>query len=210
MVKGSTPTKRAYDVSGRRVQAARRRQAIIDAAATRFLRDGYVTTTIAAIAADAGVSDHTIYKSFGGKPGLIRAIRGQALEGVETVPAEQRSDDLRGDGHAIIEGWGRLTEEVMPRVAPILLLIRDAAITDPAVRELMAEIDDDRLRRMTHNAHRLNAEGFLRPGLSVAEAADVLWTYSAPELYELVVLRRGWSTRRYATMLTRAIIGEVL
>src|SRR4051794_40964201 len=85
---------RSYDSSGRRQRAARTRQEIIDAAEARFLSDGYGRTTVANIAADVGVSDHTIYKSFGGKPGLVAAIRTRALEGHGPVPAEERSDDI--------------------------------------------------------------------------------------------------------------------
>jgi len=44
---------------------------------------------------------------------------------------------------------------------------------------------------MTVNARALNQAGHLRAGLTVAQAADILWTYSSPELYELLALRRG-------------------
>src|SRR5437868_5851174 len=84
--------RRRYDASHRRDQARRRRDRIIDAAQRLFLRDGYGSTTIAAIAAGCGVSADTIYKSFGGKPGLVRAIYRRALQGQGPVPAERRSD----------------------------------------------------------------------------------------------------------------------
>src|SRR3954447_3685903 len=115
---------RRYDSSGRRDKAARTREAIIDAALARFLAEGYGPTTVSAIAADVGVSDHTIYKSFGGKPGLVRAIRARALEGDGPVPAERRSDEIQSseaDARTILEAWGTLTAEVAPKVAPVLL-----------------------------------------------------------------------------------------
>ena len=113
--------KRSYDASRRQEQARQNRDKIIDAAERRFLRDGYGTTTIAAIADDAGVHADTVYKAFGGKPGLVRAIRTRALQGEGPVPAEQRSDDLQArepDGRRIIEGWGALTLEVAPASRP--------------------------------------------------------------------------------------------
>ncbi len=215
MSRGSAPVnqKRPYDASRRQEQARRNREAIIDAAERGFLRDGYAATTVAAIAAEAGVSDHTIYKSFGGKPGLIRAIRARALEGRGPVPAEQRSDQLQtehADPRQIIDGWGTLTAEVAPLVAPILLLIRDAATTDPVVGDLLAELDADRLRRMTDNARRLHDAGHLRPGVTLDHAADVLWTYSAPELYELLVLRRGWPLPQFSDFIAQAMIEALL
>jgi AcrR family transcriptional regulator len=205
--------RRAYDARRRQDQARRNRDAVIGSAERRFLREGYATTTIAAIADDAGVSVHTIYKSFGGKPGLIRAIRTKALEGQGPVPAEQRSDEMQAaetDPRRILEGWGALTAEVAPRVAPSLLLIRDAATTDAEVRTLLAELDDDRLRRMRINARRLRDGGHLRPGIGLARCTDLLWTYSSPELYELLVVRRGWTARRFGTFVADALIDALL
>jgi AcrR family transcriptional regulator len=205
--------KRPYDASGRRERARRTRDAVIEAAERRFLRDGYGPTTVASIAADAGVSADTVYKAFGSKPGLVDAIRVRALQGAGTVPAEARSDALHTserDPRKILEEWGRLTTEVAPRVAPILLLIRTAAASDPEALRLRDEMDADRLRRMTDNARRLKKAGHLRAGISLAQAADVLWTYSAPELYELLVLRRGWTITRYGRFVADSMIDALL
>ena len=205
--------KRAYDARNRTAQALRNRERVVKAAEQLFRRDGYANTTIASIAADADVSPDTIYKSFGGKPGLVRAIRAKALEGRGPAPAEQRSDELHTrdlDGREIIRAWGALTAEVAPLAAPILLLIHAAAATDPDVQELLDEMDADRLRRMTDNARRLRAAGHLRRGVTLAQAADVLWTYSAPELYELLVLRRGWSADRSGRFVANAMIDALL
>jgi AcrR family transcriptional regulator len=209
----SVNEKRPYDGRRRQEQARHTRERIIDAAEQRLLRDGYAATTIAAIAADAGVSADTIYKGFGGKPGLVRAIRVKALEGHGPVAAETRSDAMQAreqDGRKIIEAWGALTAEVAPRVAPILLLMRAAAATEPEGATLLAELDAERLRRMSDNARRLRDGGHLRAGITPAQATDVLWTYSAPELYELLVLRRGWSPKRFGAFVANAMIDALL
>jgi AcrR family transcriptional regulator len=205
--------KRSYDASRRQEQARRNRVRIIDVAERLFLGNGYRITTIAAIAVEAGVSADTIYKSFGGKAGLVRAIRARALEGEGTTPAEQRSDSLQArepDPRKIIRAWGALSAELAPRAAPILLLIRDAAASDLEVRALLGEMDADRLRRMTENARRLRDAGHLRAGITLTRAADMLWTYSSPELYELLVLRRGWSPERYGRFIAEAMISVLL
>ena len=206
-------TGRRYDASGRRAQAERSRQAVVEVARKRFLADGYVATTIAAIANDADVSVETIYKTFAGKPGLVRAIRAHALAGTGPVHAEDRSDELvatQTDARAIIRGWGQLTAEVAPLVAPIHLLVRDAAVTEPAMAVLLSELDDTRLERMTDNARRFAAAGHLRPGLAVETAAEILWTYSAPELYELLVLRLHWPLPSLAEFVTEALTAALL
>jgi AcrR family transcriptional regulator len=189
------------------------RQRIAAAAERRFLTDGYAATTVAMVAADAGVAVDTVYKSFAGKAGLVRAIWQRALEGQGPVPAEQRSDALQGsesDPRAVLAGWGALTAEIAPRAAPILLLIRDAAATDVEVLALRAEVDAGRMRRMVANARRLHARGHLRPGMTVAQAADVLWTFTSAELYELLVIRRRWSPARYGRFVADAMDGALL
>ncbi|MEY2570522.1 MAG: hypothetical protein QOE63_872 [Acidimicrobiaceae bacterium] len=205
--------KRAYDASRRRAQAAHTRAAILTAARDRFLRDGLAATTIASIAGDADVSVDTIYKSYGGKPGVLRALCDDALAGEGPVPAETRSDALqRSDatGVEIIRGFGRLSAEVAPRIFPLLLLIRDGATTSSELAELKAELDGQRLARMTHNARNLAAADHLRRGVTAEHAGEIMWTYTAPELYELLVLRRGWSIRRYSRFLADAMIAALL
>lgn len=205
--------RRTYDASGRRRRAAEARARIVEAAADRFRRDGYAATTVAQVAGDAGVSVDTIYKSFGGKPGLVRAVYQGALEGQAAVPAETRSDtlhDTERDPHRIIKAWGRFVAEIAPLVGPIAAMIAAAAATDPDVRPLMAEIDRQRLERMTLNAQRLADRGQLRPDVTVAHAADIMWTYSAPELYDLLVVRRGMPLTTYAGFVSDAMAAALL
>jgi len=212
--KGSTVNpRRQYDASGRRERARIVHNALLDTALQRFTSDGYAATTIESIAADVGTSAATIYKSYGGKPGLVRALCHRALAGRGPVHAEQRSDELRTattDAHDVVRGWGRLTAEVAPRVAPILLLLRDAASGDAAAAALHDELDKDRLRRMTANARFLVDNGHARTGITVAHARDILWTYSAPELFDLLVRRRRWTIDRYSAFVGDAIAGALL
>ncbi len=206
-------SKRPYDTSRRREQARRNHDRIVEVAQRRFLRDGYGPTTISAISQDAGVSVDTIYKSFGGKPGLIRAMSARALEGVGPVPAEQRSDALQSreaDPRKLISRWGVFVTEIAPLAAPIALLMRDAAGSHPELRPVVDDVHADRLRRMTDNARRFAAAGHLRPGLTVADAANVMWTYTAPELYELLVLRRGMPLKTFGRFVADAMIAALL
>lgn len=206
-------SKRSYDSGRRAAEADRTRARILGVAERLLLRHGYVKTTIASIAEAANVSVETIYKAFGGKSGLVRAIRDRALGGEGPIHAELRSDAMRmraSDPRTIIRNWGTLTAEVAPRVCPILLLVRDAAAVDPEMAGLRADIDADRLKRMTVNAGHLHERRYLRPRVTVKEAADVLWTYSSPELYELLVICRGWSAERYGQFVTDAMTAALL
>ena len=50
----------------------------------------------------------------------------------------------------------------------------------------------------------------MRPGLSVEEAAEIMWAYSSPELYGLLVTRRGWSPDRYGEFVGEALVDALL
>jgi AcrR family transcriptional regulator len=205
--------RRGYDASRRREQARVTREGIIAAARQRFLTEGYTATTIASIAAAAGTSTDTIYKSFGGKPGLLRAMCLDALAGTGPVPAEQRSDAMQAaetDPRRMLRGLGTLTTEVAPRIAPLLLLLAAAAETDAAVAGLRADLDAGRLERMTQVARTLAGKTQLRQGLSVEEAAEIMWAYSSPELYGLMVIGRGWSPERYGEFVGQALVDALL
>ncbi len=205
--------RRAYNATRRLERSRETHSGLLDAALRRFIEQGYAATTVESIASDAGVSEATIYKTYGGKPGLVRALCLRALEGQGPVPAEQRSDALRreqADPRRVIDGWGRLTAEVSPRVAPILLLLREAADGDPAAAALARELDDNRLARMTDNARYLVDGGHVRAGVRLSHARDVLWTYSSPELFDLLVRRRHWSVRRYGRFVAAGIASALL
>lgn len=205
--------RRRYNSSRRREQAARTQQEVVEAARLLFLTNGYGQTTVSAIAEAAGVSVETIYKAFGGKPGLVRALVSKGLEGAGPVPAEQRSDEMQAaerDPRAVIRNWTRLATDVTPRTAPIVLLIRAAAGTDPEMADLLQEVDESRLRRMGENARTLYERGDLRQRITLEEARDILWSISSPELYELLVLRRGWSVDRFAAFQADQMIAALL
>jgi AcrR family transcriptional regulator len=205
--------RRRYDSARRQEAAQERRAAVVEAASRLFMREGFSGTTIARIAEDAGVSEEMVYKVFGNKIALVQAIRDKALAGEGPVHAERRSDLMQAsqnDPRAIIRGWGVLTMEVAPRVAPVLLLVREAAASDPELARLDEEMDASRLTRMTHNARTLLNGGHLRAGMTLDAARDVLWTYSSPQLYELLVIRRGWSVERYGRFIADSMIAALL
>ena len=204
---------RRYDAGRRREQARLNREAIVSAARRRFLDDGFAATTIASIAADAGASADTIYKSFGGKAGLLREVCEDALKGEGPMPAERRSDAMQAaetDPRRMLRGLGTLTTEVAPRIAPLLLLLSTAAETDTALARLRADLDAARLARMTQVAQTLASKTQLRPGVSVDEAAEIMWTYSSPELYGLLVLTRGWRPERYGEFVGQSLVDALV
>jgi len=201
-------TRRRYDASRRRERARRSHLEILEAARERFLRDGFSSTTIHGIAEEAGVSVDTIYKTFGGKSGLLRAIYRHGLAGEGPVHAETRSDALQTtetDSRKLYQGLGRFSREVAPRAAPVHRLIRQAAAVDPRMQVLLDALDAERLERMRQVARTLDAAGHVRDDRTVDQAADILWTYTSPQLYDALVETRGWTAAQFGSFIADAL-----
>jgi len=210
-VKGRRP----YDSSGRRTQAQRTRADIVNNAQGLFLEHGYTGTTMAAVAAGAGVSVETIYKSVGNKPAVLKAVLDVAILGDDdTVPmldrpmvAELRSEP---DPRKLFVRYGQHIVTSWPRQVPLQLILRTAATVDTDAHRQWQAAQDERLTGMTAFAHNLAQRGFLRQDLDVAEARDILWALTAPEQYEVLVLQRGWPIDRVGRFITDAMIGTLL
>jgi AcrR family transcriptional regulator len=198
--KNAPKQSRSYDATSRTESARITRERIVDVARAELLAHGYGAVTIAAIADGAGVSAETIYKGFGGKPGLVRAVYETALLGRGERSAPARSDamsDAEKDPHVIVKEWGKLASEVAPLVSPVLLLVKAAAVGEPALDKILDDDAQQRWSRMRHNVAKLDRLHALKRSVSVDYAADVAWALLAPELYEALVVRRGWSAQKY-------------
>ena len=206
---------RRYDASRRREQARATRRAVLDVARDLFLEQGYARTTIAAVAAGAGVSVETVYKAFGNKPGLVKAVFDVAVVGDdEPVPMLQREFVQRNlaepDPRRKLEAYGEHLAVTAPRVGPIQLVVKEAAATDPGAAAVWEQLQEERLTGMTAFARSLHEGGHLREGVSLEEARDVLWAHISVELWELLVRLRGWSDERYGRWVAHQLIAALL
>ncbi|GAA4692161.1 TetR/AcrR family transcriptional regulator [Pseudonocardia yuanmonensis] len=205
-----TQVKRPYDASRRRAQAQARQRAVVAAAKELFERDGFRQTTIAAVAMHAGVSAETIYKGFGSKTALAKAVFDYVIAGDdEQVPVWQRPEaravraepDARRKIALYVSGLALRVE----RSAKVQMLIRDGRHVDDSLNPVWQKLHDEGLTGMTMLGRHLLDTGQLRAGIDLDEVRDVLWNYIAVDHYERLVLDRGWSLDRYAAWLTHAI-----
>ncbi len=85
--------KRPYRSPARERAAADTRRRIRAAASERFVRDGFAGTSMKAIAADAGVSERTVFLAFPSKAALLsECIRVAVRGGDGDVPLLERED----------------------------------------------------------------------------------------------------------------------
>jgi AcrR family transcriptional regulator len=188
---------------------------VLQTARAMFLERGYAGTTVAAVAAEAGVSVETVYKAFGNKPGLLKSVFDVSVVGDdEPVPMLQRERVQRmneePDGRRKLAMYGQHQAESGPRSVPVQLLVRAAAASDPGVASVWDQMRAELLTGMTQFARHLHEGGHLRPDVSVDDARDILWTYSSAELYDLLVIQRGWPPEKYGRWIADSLIAALL
>jgi len=142
-----TEVKRPYDASGRREQARARRLAVVLAARELFERDGFRLTTIAAVADRAGVSAISIYKSFGTKAALAKAVFDITIAGDdEPVPVAEREAmrQMRAepDVRRKISMFAGGLAERQARSAAVQILIRDGRHVDDSLGPVWAKLTE--------------------------------------------------------------------
>lgn len=198
----SVKSTRRYDSPRRREQAAATRRDILVAAQRLFEQQGYATTTMAAVATEAGVALKTVYVAFETKSGVLRALWHLLLRGdEEDVPVPDRPwyrEVLEEpDPARQLRLNARNSRMVKERAGALLGVIRDAAPADPDIGALWSRIQSD-----FHDIQRaivtaLDQRGALQPGLDVTRATDILWTLNHPDLWQLLVRQRAWTPEEY-------------
>lgn len=206
---------RAYASPLRVGQAQTTRRLILDAAARLFAEQGYVATSIDAIAAAAGVGRATVFTAVGGKPVLLKAAYDIAIVGDEQPVAlveRPRSRLIRQepDARRYLDRYGELAAEIAGRVAPINEVVRGAAGADSEARALYEKLQDERLVGAKHIVGDVLAKGGLRAGLRAAEAVDIVWALIEPSLYLRLVHQRGWTPKRYGSWLAETLKAQLL
>jgi AcrR family transcriptional regulator len=209
-----TEVKRSYDASRRREQARARRLTVVLAARDLFERDGFRPTTIAAVAARAGVSAESVYKGFGTKAALAKAVFDLVIAGDDQpVPVADRPEiqAMRGepDARRKIAMYAEGLAQRQARSAKVLILIRDGRHVDDSLAPVWAKLYDEGMAGMTMLGRQLLDTGQLRDGIGLDEVRDLLWNYLAIDHYERLVLTQGWPLQRYAQWLAHAMTSAI-
>jgi AcrR family transcriptional regulator len=206
---------RRYHSPRRKEQAEATRTAILDAAERLFVEDGYVATSMSAIAKEAGVALKTIYLAFETKGGLLRALWHRRLRGGrEYVPVAEQEwflEVLREpDPAKVLRLNARNSRIVKTRIAPLGEVLFRAAPADPDVDALSERIWSEFYENQREVVKVLQRRKGLKKGLGVKRATDMLWTLNHPQTYILLVYERGWSADQYERWLADITISELL
>jgi hypothetical protein len=160
------------------------------------------------------VSSESIYKTFGTKAALAKAVFDLELAGDdEPVPIAERpaiqairdEPDVRRKITMFAEGLAQRHA----RSAAVQILIRDGRHVDDSLTPVWAALQREGLTGMTALGRHLLDTGQLRAGLTIEQVRDILWNYLAIDAYERLVLTQGWSQQRYSNWLAHTMVSAL-
>lgn len=194
--------RRRYDTSGRRAASEQTRARILAAADQLLHERGYRNTTLAAIGRAAEVHVDTVYSLVGRKAEIVREVIELALSGTDRpIPATERpyvaAIRAEPDPASKLTIYAVATCDMLVRLAPLYIALRDAAGTDEPAEQIWREFSDRRARNMREFIAHLADTGGLRAGLAPEMAADTVWATNSPEIYVMLTRERGWTPRQY-------------
>jgi AcrR family transcriptional regulator len=204
--------RRAYRSQRRREAARATRRRVVDAARARFASAGYGGTTIAAVAADAGVAAETVYATFGSKAALLEAVVRDAARGRDEAEILDQSGPARvageGDQRVQLRLFAADVTARLARVAPLLAVVAAAAPSEPALAGVYRTLHDMRRANLATLVAALAANGPLR--VEPAAATDAVWALASPELYALLTGVGGLDDAQFAAWLADALARVLL
>lgn len=199
----------------RRAVAARdTRRRVIEAARAGFLEQGYPTTTIRAVAERAGVSQETVYKSFRGKAGLLKAVYDVTVAGDDDQRTIAERPESLAVSHAATPtaaalAYAELARTLNERAWPLLRTVLSARGASAEVEEFARVTDAERLVGAGMAVDGWDRRGWLRSGLAAARARDIVWMVNSPAVLQLAE-ERGWTPDEYYDWLTDTLLSQVL
>jgi AcrR family transcriptional regulator len=194
--------RRTYDSPIRREQAAATRTKMLAAAQELFEEHGYAATSIAAIAKQAGVSQRTVYLAFETKAELLRTLWNTLLRGHQDAPPVDQLARYQGvlrepDPVRQLELNAHHAVASKRRIGALHEVIRSGAPVDPEVGALWERIQTEFRENQRRIVASIAEKGALKPGLDVERAADILWTINHGDLWQHLVVRRGWTAEEF-------------
>jgi AcrR family transcriptional regulator len=209
----SETVKRNYDSSRRKEQANQTRRAILRAAHDLFVRQGYGRTTIADIAAAAGVSAETIYAAFKNKPTLLHRVWDVTIGGDDEDVAFHERPEVQAiraepDLGKRLMLHARFATATARRITPFLLAVEAAAAVDEKAAAMLAEMGRQRFAGMGVMAAEAAATG--RLAVTEQECREVVWSMTDGVLWHRLVVERGWSDERFADWLGRTWVAMLV
>jgi AcrR family transcriptional regulator len=166
------------------------RERILQAAQALIQQRGNANFSLVELAAETGLSRQTLYLLFGTRAGLLMALVDD-LDARSSGPA--RLAALREQGVRDFEAYVRAWLDYLPVVLPVARSLSAAAASGDADARAAWESRLAKLRHgFTQMARGLQAEGRLRAGWTVPQAAEWILALTHIDLWQHLVVEAGW------------------
>jgi AcrR family transcriptional regulator len=190
-------------------RALKTRQAIREAAKMLFLRDGYTRTSMKAIAAQAGVSEKTMYLAYATKANLLSHVIRVAVRGDEDPASLSQRPEWRvldGPPDQAFVRFATLNAALMGRTAAIIAVGEAAATADPELAAFRDQAHETARADLRALVTALSRAGVLADDIDERDAADTIYVLAADEsVYLRLTQECGWTDARYAQFLAHTL-----
>jgi AcrR family transcriptional regulator len=191
----------------RQRQALATKEQIARAARDLFATQGYVATTITAIAEAADIPAPTIYSAMGSKAAILLAI-GTSIAG-KLDPFGRHAEALaQADPAEGLRIVARLQRDQFEAMYDVIAVYQEAARTDPEIAQAIRTILGNRERAFRRHVEHI--ADHLVPGVSADDAVSMYAAFVLPEIYRTFVVERGWSNDKYEAWLAENLIRQLL
>lgn len=186
----------------RQAQTALTEQRIVAAAAELFLADGYVTTTLEAVARRAQVSPRTVYVRFGTKATLFKRVVDVAIVGdtelVDVLGRDWMQLAMTAPTRAErIAAAAAASRQIMERTGQLFVVAQQAAAVEPEIAAAWEEGREGSRKTQEVFWTRMADDGLLGPDADVRWLTDTGSVLGAAETYLMIVRMLGWDLDAY-------------
>jgi AcrR family transcriptional regulator len=207
--------KRSYDGSRRTAATQATKRHVVETARRLFLEAGYPATTVAQVADESGVPPATIYRHFGSKREILKAVLDVAFGGDDEDIEFQHRPEVQDafaaqDAGAMLDAFAHVHRGVMKRAGALQHVLAASAVIDDEAAEMLEATRRQRHLGQGRIVRDLARRKALRAGLTQREAVDIVYTVMSPEIYRILTVERGWSDEQLEAWVAHTLRTQLL
>ena len=195
----------------REAQIAQTEERIIAAATGLFLENGYVPTTLQAVAKRAEVAARTVYVRFGTKAALFKRVVDVAIVG-DTQPVgvlgrhRAQAGMTAATAAERIAATAAIGRQIMQRTGALFAVAQQAAAVEPLIAEFWQQGREQSRQAQAMFWTRMADDGLLDPAIDLDWLIDTAALLAAAETYLLITRMTSWDLDTYQNWLAATFI----
>jgi AcrR family transcriptional regulator len=190
----------------RQAQIRQTEERIITAATELFVADGYVATTLEAVARRAQVGARTVYVRFGSKAALFKRVVDVAIVG-DTLPIDVLGRDWAEAALTAptaaerIAAGAAMGRQIMERTGALFAVAQQAAAVEPLIAGFWQQGREQSRHAQAVFWTRMAGDGLLDPLVDLAWVIDTASILGSAETYLVITRMLGWDLDEYENWL---------